>query len=327
MKSVDFRREREAAWRQLEGLVEQVERSGLASLAAEDLERLPSLYRATLSSLSVARAVSLDRNVLDYLEALGARAYFCVYGGSRPLRETVSDFVRRVFPRRVRAFRRHVALSALLMLLGTAVGLELTRRDPDRFFAFVSPETAQGRGPASTTEELRAVLYHRAGAADMLAAFAAFLFSHNARLGLLAAALGFVAGLPTLLLLFDNGLVLGAFGALYASRGLGLEFWAWVLPHGVTELLAVVLCGAAGLAMAEGLLFPGRHARRERLAQRGRESAALVVGAVAMLFLAALIEGLFRQRVMEVEARLALALATTIGWPLYFMRSGREEAP
>lgn len=327
MKSVAFRRGREQTWRELELLVEQIEHDGLDALGPEALERLPSLYRATLSSLSVARAISLDRNVLDYLEALAARAYFCVYGRSRPLRESVADFVGRVFPARVRALGRHLALSALLMLLGAAVGRELTRREPDRFYTFVSAEYAQGRTPAASTEALRAALYHEGGAADQLTVFAAFLFTHNAGVGLLAAALGFVAGLPTVALLFHNGLLLGAFSALYEGRGLGLEHWAWVLPHGVTELLAVVLCGAAGLAMAEGLLFPGRHERRARLAQRGREAAVLVGGALGMLLVAAAIEGLFRQRVMDVTVRLGVAGASALAWALYFTLAGRGARP
>ena len=106
----------------------------------------------------------------------------------------------------------------------------------------------------------------------MLATFAASLFSHNARIGILAFALGFVAGLPTLFLLFYNGLVLGAFAALYHARGLGVDIWGWLLPHGVTELLAVVLCGAAGFLLAHGLVFPGarpRHRQPARARPRG----------------------------------------------------------
>lgn len=326
IKSVEFRREREHTWRELERLVEQVERHGLASLGAEQLERLPVLYRATLSSLSVARAVSLDRNVLDYLESLGARAYFCVYGRSRPLSATLSDFVLSVFPSRVRAFRQPAALALLLLLAGVAVGFELTRRDPERFYTFVSTDLAAGRSPAASTADLRQALYDRGGAADALVAFAMFLFTHNARVGLGAAALGFVFGLPTLWLVFWNGALLGAFAALYTSRGLGLEFWAWVLPHGVTELSAVVLCGGAGLALADALLFPGRHGRLEHLAHQGRQVGALVIGSVGMLFLAGLVEGLFRQRVMEVEARLALALLSAVVWALYFTLAGRGQA-
>src|SRR3546814_18633127 len=95
LKSYEFRREREKSWRELEAMVTRAEKQGLKSLPAEDLLRLPTLYRATLSSLSVARAISLDQNVLSYLESLSARAYFQVYGARPRLAEDVRDFLDR----------------------------------------------------------------------------------------------------------------------------------------------------------------------------------------------------------------------------------------
>ena len=77
--------------------------------------------------------------------------------------------------------------------------------------------------------------------------FATFLFTHNAAIGMLCFALGFAFGLPVMLLLFYNGLTLGALAALHESHGLSLEFWAWIAIHGSTELLAVIICGGAGV--------------------------------------------------------------------------------
>jgi uncharacterized membrane protein SpoIIM required for sporulation len=326
VKSVAFRREREDTWTALERLVERIEASGLHSLSPEDVARLPTLYRATLSSLSVSRGISLDANLSDYLEALAARAYVATYGAKRHPLAVAWSFVSRGFPAAVRAARRQVGLAALVLAAGTATGLLLTQQDAARFYSLVSEDYASGRGPGSTTEELRAVLYHRRPAADLLAAFAMFLFTHNARIGMLCFASGFAAGVPTLLALFGNGLILGAFAGLYQDRGLGLEFWAWLLPHGVTELLAVVLCGAAGLMLADALLFPGRQTRLHALAARGREAAVIVIGAVLMFLAAGLVEGIFRQAVHDVAARLALALVTAAAWPVYFLRAGREDA-
>jgi uncharacterized membrane protein SpoIIM required for sporulation len=125
-------------------------------------------------------------------------------------------------------------------------------------------------------------------------------------------------------LLFVNGLMLGAMVALYDSRGLGAEFWAWVLPHGVTELTAICLCGAAGMALGSALVFPGRHTRLRNLALRGREVALLGIGAVVMLLLAGLIEGFFRQLVQDVAVRWGLAAATLVFWIWYFVAVGRS---
>jgi uncharacterized membrane protein SpoIIM required for sporulation len=326
LRSAAFRAEREASWRELEALVGRMEKRGVGGLAPAELARLPSLYRAALSSLSVARAISLDRNVLDYLEALCGRAYLAVYGTRRHLREALSDFFVRRFPRAVRAHAWHVAIAAALLVVGAVTGYALTSADAERFYAFVDPQYAQGRGPASSTESLREVLYAKKDAAGLLKTFAMFLFQHNARIGLTAFAIGFAGAVPTALLVFSNGLVMGAFGALYGSRGLGLEFWAWVLPHGVTELTAVVLCGAAGLALGQALLFPGREERLAGLARRGREAGVVALGAVALFFCAALVEGIFRQLVHSVPVRYAVAFGTAGVLFSYLATSGKERA-
>ena len=327
LRSLAFRRQREPAWLELERLVETVEHRGLGWLGPAELSRLPALYRGALSALAVARSISLDRNVVEYLESLSGRAYLAVYGTRRLLGEAVSDFFRRRFPATVRRFRWQVLASLGLLAAGALAGHLLTAVDPDRFYAFVSTEVAQGRGPTSTTESLRSILYDPAHGSDLLVAFAMFLFTHNAKIGMLAFALGFAGGVPSGLLLFVNGLGLGAFSALYRSRGLGGEFWAWVLPHGVTELTAVALCGGAGLALAQALAFPGQRTRLAALAERGREAGTVVLGAVVLFFLAGLVEGLFRQRVHALPARWAVAAASLALWALYFWRAGRAREP
>jgi uncharacterized membrane protein SpoIIM required for sporulation len=326
LKSASFRAEREASWRELEAIVGRLEARGPRALSPEELARLPALYRGALSSLSVARAISLDQNVLDYLESLSGRAYLAVYATRRRLGEALADFFVRRFPRAVRAHAAHLALAAALLVLGAATGFALTSRDAERFYAFVAPAYAQGRGPASSTESLREVLYADRDAALMVKSFAMFLFQHNARIGLLAFAVGFAGGVPAALLLFSNGLVLGAFAALYAGRGLGVEFFAWVLPHGVTELTAVALCGAAGLALGQALVFPGREERLAGLARRGREAGVVALGAVALFFAAALVEGVFRQLVHAVPVRYAVALGSAAVLWAWLALAGRERA-
>jgi uncharacterized membrane protein SpoIIM required for sporulation len=323
MRSVEFRKEREATWQALEETIAAADKHGLRSLGAEQLARLPHLYRATLSSLSVARSISLDRALTDYLENLVGRAYFVVYGTRQHLRRQLSEFFLWRLPSTIRRARWHILVSAVVMLAAAVAAFQLTRADLDHYYAFVG-EMAQGRTPASSTAELREGLYDTTSGSGGLATFAASLFSHNARIGILAFATGFVAGLPTLVLLFYNGLVLGAFAALYHSRGLGLDLWAWMLPHGVTELTAVVLCGAAGFQLAHALLFPGARTRTDCLREHGRSAAVIVIGAVCMLFFAGLIEGIFRQTVTSVAIRLAVVGLTAAWWIYYFEFVGRR---
>lgn len=323
IRSYAFRREREPHWLELESLVERVSKKGVSVLTAAELARLPVLYRSALSSLSVARSISLDRNLVEYLESLCARSYLAVYGNKRHLREALSSYFLISLPRAVRSLKWPLLISTGCMLLGLITAYLLVSQDSDYFYTFVPGDYAGGRTPAASTEFLRDALYDTDHSASHLSEFAGFLFSHNARIGMMAFALGFVFGLPVIYLMFTNGLTLGAFLALYGDRDLGWELWAWLLPHGVTELFAVILCGAGGLALANALIFPGRHRRLHNLAIGGRVAGTAVLGAVIMLFIAGLIEGVFRQTVTSIPWRWTVVGITATFWTFYFVRVGR----
>lgn len=325
LKSTSFRREREPGWRRLEGLLEKARAGGLAKLETSELLSLPILYRASLSSLSVARSISLDQNVVRYLEGLAGRAYLLVYGGRSNALAEIGRFLRYTLPGALRAAGGYIALSAFVLALGVFVGYVLTYANADWFYSFISDSRASGRGPGTETEALREILFRNGRNTEQtLSAFASFLFSHNARIGMLAFALGFAFGAPTIVLLLVNGLALGAFAALYAGRGLAYEFWGWLLIHGATELTAIVLSGAAGLMLGAAVVFPGEHTRLVNLGRAGRRAAIIVIGAVMMFFVAALLEGFGRQLILHTPTRYLIAAATMLGWLWYALRAGRR---
>ena len=326
LKSSEFRKGREPSWHELEALVDRVERKGARALSLDELQRLPILYRAALSSLSVARTIALDRNLLLYLENLALRAFLCVYGPRVDVRDGISTFFARDLPAAVRTARWHVFIAALCLFVGIAAGFLLAVQDESWVSTLVPSGLAGGRGPAST----RADLYNKEifapwpGFAASFGVFANVLFSHNTAVGLLAFGLGLAAGVPTVMLMVYQGLTLGAFVALHYNRDLTVDFLGWLSIHGVTELSAIVLFAAAGLVVAEKLLFPGRYSRIESLAMHGRQAGYIAVGAILMLFVAALLEGGCRQLVASTPGRFAIGLATGILWFAYFRYAGRE---
>lgn len=319
-----FRAERQHSWQQLEALVRQAEQQGLERLDAQELFRIPLLYRACASSLSVARSVSLDANLVAYLESLASRAYFVVYGARSGLGALAGTFVWHRFPAAVRSVLWPIVLAGALMIGGVAAGWSITAADSAWFEAFVSEEMASGRTPAATREELAETLSHKPPPGEALAAFASFLFSNNARVGMMCFALGAALGVPVVVLLVYNGLALGAMCAVFAGKGLTAEFLAWLAIHGTTELTAVVICGGAGFHLAGAMIDPGRQSRMAALAARGRVAATLVLGAVMMLFCAALLEGFGRQLVMDTTARGGVGGVMLAAWCAYFACCGRK---
>jgi uncharacterized membrane protein SpoIIM required for sporulation len=325
LRSNAFRRGREAGWRELEQLVDKAERRGMGGLAVEELQRIPMLYAAVVSSLSVARSIALDRNMLLYLENLSLRAFLVVYGPRESLWACTRDFLRRGFPKAVRAAALPILLALVAILAGIAAGYLLVRGDEAWMAALVPSELAGGRGPASSRESLLRdeIFAPWPGFAQSFVVFANFLFRHNTIVGLMTFGLGVVAGVPTLMLLVYQGLGFGAFLALHANRGLAADFLGWVSIHGVTEFAAIILCGAGGFVIARSVLFPGPATRLDNLAAAGRVASRIMVGAVAMFFIAGLIEGGLRQLIASTPGRFAFAALTVVLWGAYFLRAGR----
>ncbi len=319
-----LRKEREDAWQDLDALLRRTAADGLRSLSSDEIHRLPILYQTAVRSLAVARAISFDANLVEYLESLVARGFLTIYGSRRGFWMAAVQFAVHDLPRRARGLAPELLASTALFVLGVLVAFHLTVTEPDRFFVFLDEASAQGRTPDASTEDLRSTLYSGAESSQFeLHTFAAMLFSHNARIALLAFTLGFLAGLPTALLIFHNGLVLGAMLAVFHLHGLSGEFLAWVLPHGVTEIGGLLFASAAGLSIGRAVVFPGVRTRLENLSAAGRSAAPVVLGAVLAIFLAGLIEGIVRQRIGSVPFRWTMAVLTGGLWTAYLLGLGR----
>ena len=312
-----FRREREADWRDFEELVGRLEEGSLNRLSDDELLALPRLYRATLSSLSIARATILDAALIEYLESLALRGYFLLYGVRESRTHRLREFFRVTWPAAVRSLWRETLVIALLVTLGAIVSYVLVSRDPSWFEALMPGDLAGGRDPGASVQELRDTIY---GVPENggFHVFATFLFTHNSQVSITSYALGFALGLPTMLLEFYQGIPLGALVAVFAKAGLGWDFAAWLSIHGTTELFAAILSGACGLKIGTAFAFPGPRSRLEAVSQAGKQSGAAMLGVILMLLFAGLLEGFARQLVQEMAARFAIGGTLLVFWCAYF---------
>ncbi|MEM7780870.1 MAG: stage II sporulation protein M [Pseudomonadota bacterium] len=317
LRSDRFRLEREGDWRRLEDIVTRMEGGGLRRVDDEDLLALPTLYRTAASSLSVARETSLDAATLRYLENLVQRAWFQVYGPRKGFFAWFREFLFGGWSRAVREIWLDICIALFVMVAGTVVGWLLVARDEAWFFRLVPSDLASTRVPGASREDLMATLEVQTSS-DGLSIFAASLFSNNAGVCILAFALGFAFGIPSLMLLVHNMALLGAMLWLFDEAGLIVEFSAWLSVHGTTELFGILLSGAAGLHIGRSMAFPGNKSVLEAASTSGRRSAIVMVGVVIMMIVAALLEAFPRQLVDGAQARFVIGGAFLAFWLAYF---------
>ncbi|MEW4449124.1 stage II sporulation protein M [Qipengyuania sp. JC766] len=321
LRSDRFRIEREDDWRRLEAILDRIESGRLRKLSDDDVLALPALYRTAASSLAVARETSLDAATIAYLESLVQRAWFQVYGPRVGFVRWLRGFLGGGLSQAVRDIWLEICIALAVMVAGTVVGWLLVARDTEWFYTLVPSQFTDSRQPGASREVLReslAVTEYEGG----MSAFAAQLFTNNTGVCILAFALGFAFGVPTLLLLIYNMAVLGAMLWLYNSQGLLPEFAAWLAVHGTTEFFAILLAGAAGLHVGRKMAFPGRRTILNATAEGGRRGAMVLVGCSIMLIFAALLEA-FPRQMATAETRALLGGFMLIFWLTYFFAFGR----
>jgi uncharacterized membrane protein SpoIIM required for sporulation len=303
-------------WDELEALVHRARR-WTSRLSSAERQRLDQLYRRTTVQLARVRTRTSDQQLIEYLNGLTAAAHSVIYlpprgAGLRKL----GGFFAEGFPRAIaRSGRQHI-ISAALVIVGALIGYLAASADPLLAHALWPP--GDPRQPGSTSEQLLDHLrYGRDESGGEKFRFASFLFQHNLKVGILSMATGVLAAVPTVFLMIFNGMLLGVFAAIHHEAGIRAEMWAWILPHGITEIGAIVLCGGVGLMLGRAIVRPGAMSRDRSLLLAGREAAKIVVGVAAMLVAAAIIESYVRQSHWSTGTRLLFAAGTAVFWVLY----------
>jgi uncharacterized membrane protein SpoIIM required for sporulation len=315
--------QRSPDWSRLEHMLAQVERDGVAKLSLPEARHFARLYRRVSSDLVLARSLPVQAALLGYLNQLVARAYAVMHAHAPTRSRSLCRFLVVEFPRRFRREGRLVALAAAIMLAGAITGALCVARDPFALGALIPPDH-QTYTPSERVQR------EAHGDAKLLgddaAAFSGWLFTHNMDVSLLVFALGVTFGLGTLALLFFNGVPLGALAMQYHADGHGLFFWAWILPHGITELTVVCISGGAGFVIARGLWLPGRRSRVAAVAVEAREATLLALGALPLLAIAGAVEASVSQLhppALTYASKLLFALGVASAVFAFLLRAGR----
>lgn len=304
-------------WQELAAILDQAQKKGPQRLPTETVERLGRLYRWAASDLAYARTYFPGSQASLYLNDLVARAHSQIYAEPPQRWKQMWRFLTKGIPVAVREAWRPFALAAGFMLLGALVGWFAILYDPNLAQALV-PDQILGATPTAKSGDVWPV--------EGRAFIGTYIMLNNIRVGILAFALGITLGIGTALVLFQNGLMLGALAAKYFQVGLSYPFWALILPHGVVELLAIMLCGGAGFAMGWPIIAPGELSRKQALARGARRAVILLLSSVPMFVFAAIIEGwVTPEGALPDWSKYLIALVTGVLTFVYWL-SGRRRS-
>ena len=313
-------------WERLDAVLRRLAADPWRAPPLAEVRELERLYQRASADLARLATFSAEPEARQYLEGLVARGYAEIHGAQAERKkfrpgEWLGRTLPRTFRRRVTAFWLALALTAV----GAGFGGLAVALDPEAKAAILPFSHLLG-DPAE-----RVATEERPDAAQRLdgkkATFAGALMTHNTRVTFVAMALGLTWGVGTMILIFYNGVILGAVVVDYVLAGQTTFLLGWLLPHGVIEIPAILVGGQAGFLLADALLGRGR---RERLAERLRAAAPDVVtlslGAALMLVWAGIIEAFlsqYHEPVIPYAVKIAFGLVEALALLWYLGLCGR----
>ena len=311
-------------WHELETMLERIEESPRAPLTLDDAKRLHYLYERTSADLGKVMTFSAEPELRRYLESLVARAYSEIHETrSREKRFSPWKWFWQTLPQAFRRRARAFGLSVAITLAGCAFGGFALAFDPDSKSVIMPFEHLHGDPSERVAWEESAVEDRLAGAKS---SFSSQLMTHNTRVSILTLAMGITWGLGTIVLLFYNGIILGAVAVDYVLAGQTKFLLGWLMPHGVIEIPAILIAGQAGLVLANALIGFGT---RLPLGARFRavlpDLVTLIFGVAIMLVWAGIIEAFlsqYHEPTIPYAAKIAFGCVELVLLALFLGRAG-----
>ncbi len=309
----------QGAWFRLSQLTDQARKP--RSLSPDQLDEMVQLYQRTSAHLADARVTYAgDRALVGRLTLLVTDAHSVLYSQRDvELNRSLREFATVTFPRAVWGIRWFVIAGALLTLVPWAVL---------NVWLAISPRAVRATGPDALRDEYIHGSFADYYRSDSASAFANEVFWNNVRVAILAFALGILVCVVTALLLAYNGANVGVAGGLFTNVGEWQKFWGLILPHGLLELSAVIVAGAAGLRIGWTVIDPGARTRSAALGEEGRRAGTVLMGLVVAFLLAAMVEAFVTGQPWPAAIRVGIGVVVFLlfwGWTIAFGVQQRRE--
>ena len=320
-----------ATWTGLERRLDQLETGAAKRMSIGELQQFHLLYERTAADLARLNTFSAEPETRRYLETLIARAY----GEIHETREKH----RRLHPllwffhTLPQTFRKHVRafyLSVAITIVGAIFGGFAIAFDPESK-PVLMPFPHLLQDPAKRVAEEERLRGGTDNPADRLSgrksSFSAQLMTHNTKVSIFTMTLGVSYGVGTTVVLFSNGIMVGAIAVDYVRAGQTKFLLGWLLPHGVIEIPAILIAGQAGLILALAMIGWGRRVPLgARLREVSGDLVTLIFGVACLLVWAGFVEAFlsqYHEPVIPYELKIGFGLVELILLALFLARSGR----
>lgn len=280
MKEVTFIRQNIEKWRGYESIAED--------MAVSTPDDVADAYIDVTSDLAFSQTHYPQSRITKYLNNLASAIHNNIYRNKRERWTRIVTFWTQEMPLTMWEARRELRLSFAIFLFSALVGMVSQLIDPEfsrlilgNAYVEMTIENIENGAPMA--------VYDGSPEGSMFMG----ITMNNIYVSFIAFVMGLLTSFGTGFIIFRNGVMLGAFQTFFAQYGLLGESALAIWLHGTIEISAIIVAGAAGLAMGNGWLFPGTYTRLYSFRRGAKRGLKIVMGTVPLFITAGFIESFF----------------------------------
>jgi uncharacterized membrane protein SpoIIM required for sporulation len=315
MTEKQFTEENRDTWLALEASMKQ--KTG-------DPAAMNRLFLKLSSDLSYARSFFPRRSISVYLNRLMKDLFQRMHVHKKPkVLNSIAHFYKSTLPQEIIRSRNALLVSLGLFILCMLIGAATTIENPD--FA----RTILGDKYVNITEnninqgDPMAIYKGGTGASSFLG-----ITVNNIRVAFLTFVMGIFFILGSVVILVQNGIMVGTFQAMFYNKGLLMPSFLTIWIHGTIEISSIVIAGGAGILLGSSLLLPGSYTRLQSLKRGALRSLTLILSTVPFFVIAGFLEG-FVTRITDLHdfiklsiivSSMAIILFVYLIWPIFYYK-------
>ena len=277
MREAAFIKRNQERWKSIE------ETLSARKTAHPDL--LAGIFIELTDDLSFARTQYPKSRVTTYLNTLASRIHVEIYRNKKEEKNRFITFWKYELPMVIYESRRQLFYALIIFLIASLMGSVSAFHD-DTFVRLILGDGYVNMTLENIERGNPMAVYAQMEQTDM---FFAITFN-NIKVSFYAFVAGLVVSLGTGFILFQNGIMLGAFLTFFLKKDLLAHSLMIVMLHGTIELSSIVIAGGAGFVMGNSILFPGTYSRIASFKRGAVRGVKIVVGLVPLFIVAGFIE-------------------------------------
>ncbi len=277
MRETNFIKQNKDKWKEFERILEFKEK---------DPDKLNDLFVQITDDLSYSRTYYPNRSVRVYLNNLAQQVFYSIYKNKRVKFGRFLYFWTDELPQLVYNARDAFRMSFAIFVLSMMIGMLSCKMNPE-FPRIILGDAYVDMTIANIDSGDPMAVYKEKGEFGMSLGITA----NNLYVAFLTFGLGIFFGIGSAGILISNGVMVGAFQYFFIEKGVFLESFLTIWTHGTLEISAIIIAGAAGMTMGQGLAFPGTLTRLQAFQISARRGLKIMFGIAPIIIMAGFIEG------------------------------------